>query len=237
MSDTDSFIDEVNDEVRRDRFYYMLKRYGWIAILAVVLLVGGAAWNELQKSQARAEAEALGDAMFAALAVQDSESRVAALEAIEPGSAQSGALLGFLTAAQQVQAEDIPGAIETLNTIGLNSDVPSIYREIAQFKAVTLQGTDTPVNERRLLLDALAQPGNSLRLLATEQLALIDIEENNATAAIDRYQMILLDAEVTTDLQQRALQVIVALGGEPDMGSAAPAALPDVSDAVGAESN
>jgi hypothetical protein len=49
--------------------------------------------------------------------------------------------------------------------------------------------------------------------------------------------MILLDAEVTTDLQQRALQVIVALGGEPDMGSAAPAALPDVSDAVGAESN
>jgi hypothetical protein len=237
MSDTDSFIDEVNDEVRRDRFYYMLKRYGWIAILAVVLLVGGAAWNELQKSQARAEAEALGDAMFAALAVQDSESRVAALEAIEPGSAQSGALLGFLTAAQQVQAEDIPGAIETLNTIGLNSDVPSIYREIAQFKAVTLQGTDTPVNERRLLLDALAQPGNSLRLLATEQLALIDIEENNTTAAIDRYQMILLDAEVTTDLQQRALQVIVALGGEPDMGSAAPAALPDVSDAVGAESN
>jgi hypothetical protein len=237
MSDTDSFIDEVNDEVRRDRFYYMLKRYGWIAILAVVLLVGGAAWNELQKSQARAEAEALGDAMFAALAVQDSESRVAALEAIEPGSAQSGALLGFLTAAQQVQAEDIPGAIETLNTIGLNGDVPSIYREIAQFKAVTLQGTDTPVNERRLLLDALAQPGNSLRLLATEQLALIDIEENNTTAAIDRYQMILLDAEVTTDLQQRALQVIVALGGEPDMGSAAPAALPDVSDAVGAESN
>jgi hypothetical protein len=237
MSDTDSFIDEVNDEVRRDRFYFMLKRYGWIAILAVVVLVGGAAWNELQKSQARAKAETLGDAMFAALTVQDTDSRAAALAAIEPGSAQSGALLGFLTAAQQVEAGDKAAAIETLNNIGLSGDVPSIYREIAQFKAITLQGTDTPVNERRLALDALAQPGNSLRLLATEQLALIDIEENNATAAIDRYQTILLDAEVTTDLQQRALQVIVALGGEPDMGSASPAALPDVSDAAGAESN
>jgi len=49
MSDTDSFIDEVNEEVRRDRFYFMLKRYGWIAVLAVILLVGGAAWNEYQK--------------------------------------------------------------------------------------------------------------------------------------------------------------------------------------------
>ena len=38
MSDTDSFIDEVNEEVRRDRFYFMLKRYGWIAVLAVILL-------------------------------------------------------------------------------------------------------------------------------------------------------------------------------------------------------
>ena len=56
MSDTDSFIDEVNEEVRRDRFYFMLKRYGWIAVLAVILLVGGAAWNEYQKAQARAEA-------------------------------------------------------------------------------------------------------------------------------------------------------------------------------------
>lgn len=236
MSDTDSFIDEVNDEVRRDRFYFMLKRYGWIAILAVVLLVGGAAWNEYQKAQARAKAEALGDQMFSALALSDTSSRAAALEAIAPGSAPSGALVGFLTAAQQVEADNTAGAIETLNSIGLNGDLPAIYREIAQFKAITLQGTDAPVNERRLALEALAQPGNSLRLLAIEQLALIDIEENDPTAAIDRYESILLDAEVTTDLQQRALQVIVALGGDPDMGTAAPVTQPDVS-ATGAGSN
>ena len=36
MSDTDSFIDEVNEEVRRDRLYHLLRRYGWIAALAIV---------------------------------------------------------------------------------------------------------------------------------------------------------------------------------------------------------
>ncbi|NOR31675.1 MAG: hypothetical protein GQ539_11320 [Sulfitobacter sp.] len=237
MSDTDSFIDEVNEEVRRDRFYFMLKRYGWIAILAVVLLVGGAAWNEYQKAQARAQAEALGDAMFAALSIEDSASRAAALAEIETESAQSAAVIGFLAASEQAEAGDTAAAIETLNAIAINGDVPAIYREIAQFKAVTLQGTDTPASERRLALEALAQPGNVLRLLASEQLALIDIEENNAQGAIDRYQAILLDAEVTTDLQQRALQVIVALGGEPDMGSAIPTGLSDASDTAGTDGN
>ena len=41
MSETDSFIDEVNEEVRRDRLYAALRRYGWIAIVAVLAIVGG----------------------------------------------------------------------------------------------------------------------------------------------------------------------------------------------------
>ena len=43
------------------------------------------------------------------------------------------------------------------------------------------------------------------------------IKTSDAEAAITRYQTILADAEVSSDLQQRALQVIVALGGEPDL--------------------
>ena len=42
MSDTDSFIDEVSEEVRRDRLFVLMRKWGWIPILLVVLLVGGA---------------------------------------------------------------------------------------------------------------------------------------------------------------------------------------------------
>lgn len=237
MSDTDSFIDEVNEEVRRDRFYFMLKRYGWIAVLAVILLVGGAAWNEYQKAQARAEAETLGDAMFAALSAEDTAARAAAFEKIEATNPRAGAMLGLLTAAEQAQAGETAAAVATLNGIGLDADVPAIYREIAQFKAITLQGSDMPANERRLALENLAQPGSSLRLLAQEQLAMIDIEEDAPEAAIERYQGILNDADVTSDLQQRALQVIVALGGDPQMGAAAPAPQTDTVPALDADNN
>ena len=45
MSDTDSFIEEVTEEVRRDRLYGLLRRYGWIAALVIILIGGGASWS------------------------------------------------------------------------------------------------------------------------------------------------------------------------------------------------
>ena len=49
VSDTDSFIEEVSEEVRRDRLFKIFKKYAWVAVLVVVLLVGGAAFNEYNK--------------------------------------------------------------------------------------------------------------------------------------------------------------------------------------------
>ena len=217
MSDTDSFIEEVNEEVRRDRLYLMLRRYGWIAALVILLIVGGAAFSEYRKAQARAEAETLGDAMLAAMSLSDSAARAEALSAIAPGTPASVAVLRLLTASAQIEADDPASATATLDALAVDGDVPAIYREIAQFKALTLQGAAMSIEDRRQALEAMAQPGRALRLLAEEQLALIDIENGDATAAIARYQSVLADAETTSELQQRALQVIVALGGEPEL--------------------
>ncbi len=67
MADTDSFIDEVTEELRRDKLFMAFRRYGWIAVLAVLVLVGGAITRELLIAQNRATAEAVGDQMLAAL--------------------------------------------------------------------------------------------------------------------------------------------------------------------------
>ena len=52
MSNPDSFVDEVTDAVRRDRLFAAFRKYGWIGVVLVVLIVGGAAYNEWQKAQA-----------------------------------------------------------------------------------------------------------------------------------------------------------------------------------------
>ncbi len=217
MSDTDGFIDEVNEELRRDRLAASMKRYGWIAVLAVLVIVGGAAFSEYRKAKVRAQAEALGDAILAALESDDAAASAAELAAVDAENPQTRAIVALLTASQQIEAEDRAAAIENLNTVAVNGDIPEIYRQLAQFKALTLQSDSMPAPERLQGFEALARSGGTLRLLAEEQIALIAIEQGDTEAAIRGYQALLSDAQVTPDLQQRALQVIVALGGEPDL--------------------
>ena len=83
MSNPDSFIDEVTEEVRRDRLFRAFRRYGWIGVVLVAAIVGGAAYNEWQKASRTATAQALGDGLTAALADKTPEARAAAAEAME----------------------------------------------------------------------------------------------------------------------------------------------------------
>jgi hypothetical protein len=217
MSDTDSFINEVTEEVRRDKLYAALRKYGWIGVVVVAAIVGGAAYSEYSKSQVRAQAQAAGDSMLAALALDDSADRAAALAKVELENPSANAILSLMTAAEQSEAGETVAANETLQGVVNTADLPLIYRQIASFKALALSAGDLPAAERRTGYEAFSQPGNPLRLLAQEQLALIDIETGDAAAALVRFQAIIDDSETTSDLQQRALQVMVALGAEPDL--------------------
>lgn len=215
MSDTDSFINEVTEEVRRDRLFAMFRRWAPVAAAAVVVLVGGAAWNEYRKATETAAAQQLGDDVIAALQADDIATRLDRLGGIETESAGGNAVVQFLIAAGEVEEGDRDAAVAGLDRIATNGDLPEIYRRIAAFKALTLQADSLPAVERRTRFEALAQPGQPLRLLAQEQLALIDIASGEADAAIDRLQSVLDDAEVTGALRERATQMIVALGGTP----------------------
>ncbi|WP_146587775.1 tetratricopeptide repeat protein [Puniceibacterium confluentis] len=216
MSNTDSFIDEVTEEVRRDRLYASFRKYGWIAILVVVLIVGGAAWREYQKAQARSSAQAFGDAISAALESDDAEARIAALSAIQAPQPGAQAILAMLLAAEQGDAQDDAAATQTLDTIANASDVPLIYRQIASFKALSRKGSALSIDVRRSGFEALATAGAPLRLLAEEQIALLDIEAGDTESALSRLKAILADSEATAGLRRRASQLIVSLGGTLD---------------------
>nr|WP_239113442.1 hypothetical protein [Shimia biformata] len=193
-----------------------MRKYGWIAVLAVVLIVGGAAFNEYRKAQTRAAAEAAGDAILTALSENDPAARIAALKAVDVEGAEADMVARFLAAAQQAADGDGAGASETLMTIANGgSDIPEFYRQIALFKAIVAAGTAMDQAERRVALESLAVPGAPLSLLAQEQLALLDIETGDAGAALERLQRIVADASATPGLRRRSTQLIVALGGEP----------------------
>ena len=218
MSNSDSFIEEVTEAVRRDRLYGYLRRYGWIAALVVVLIVAGAAWTEWRKAQEAARAEALGDSIISALTRDPAEARADAITGIDPEDAEARAVVNMLAAAELAGSGETAAAVERLTEVAENGEVPEIYRMVAGFKALLLRAPEMAPEERRAGFEGFAAPGNRMRLLAEEQLALLSIETGDRDAAIEQLQSILNDAEASPDLQQRAMQVIVALGGEPDRG-------------------
>ncbi|MEM1352831.1 MAG: hypothetical protein AAGF27_10825 [Pseudomonadota bacterium] len=217
MSDTDSFIEEVTEEVRRDRLFQLFRRYGWIAALAILLIVGGAAFNEYRKTQARMQAEATGDAILAAISLSDAGDRLEALRKIEPSGDEAKTVVALLIAAAAVETGDREAAQAALAEVPAGGSIAPIYGQIAAFKSLALEGDSADPDSRRQQLEALATPGAPLSLLAQEQLALVAIEAGDTSEAINLYQSILRDANASADLQQRALQVIVALGGTPDL--------------------
>nr|WP_218958601.1 hypothetical protein [Thalassovita aquimarina] len=192
----------------------LMRRYGWIAVLAVVLLVGGAAWNEWRKAQDLAAAQVLGDGIVAALDQDAPAARAEALAAIDAETPQGDVVVALLRAAELEQAGEDVAAVEILDALAANGEAAPIYRQLAGFKSVLLQADTLAADQRRLRLEGLIQTGSTLRLLAEEQLALIDISEDAPQSAIERLQRIVADAEATSGLRRRASQLIVALGGD-----------------------
>lgn len=209
MSDSDSFINEVTEEVRREKLYGYLRRYGWIGVAAVLLLVGGAAFNEYRAGQERAAAEATGDALLAALEVDDPAARAAAMAGIDT-SGPSAAVALLLRAATLEEAGDAAGAAEVLASLASNGDVPEMYRDLAAFKAAMLPTDDLAA--RKANLEALASPGRPFSLLAQEQLAYVALDEGDQAGAIAILERIVEDAAVTRGLRDRAQTLMVALG-------------------------
>ncbi|WP_238364413.1 hypothetical protein [Mesobacterium pallidum] len=216
MSNPDSFIEEVTEEVRRDRLYGLLRRYGWIGIVAVLAIVGGAAWNEWRTAQATARAEALGDAILAATDRDDPAARAEALAAVEGEGAARDTVVPLLIAGEQIAAGAPEDGAAALDALATNGDVPAIYRNIAAFKGLLAASGTASIDERRAGFEALAAPGSALRLLAEEQLALLEVEAGNTEGALERLNAIIVDSEATAGLRQRGTSLIVALGGEPE---------------------
>lgn len=212
MSETDSFIDEVTEEVRRDQLYGYAKRYGWIAVVVILGAVGYTAWTEYSKSRAQSDAQAAGNALLSAFEESDPSTRAAALSDLGfEGDAASLTLLA--AAATKLQAGDRAGALADYDTVAATAGNP-LYRDMAQLRAVIVAGSDRAVADRRAALEGLAVAGAVFRPLAREQLASLALEEGDRDTALELFTALYTDSQSTDGLRRRAQQMIVALGGE-----------------------
>ena len=212
MSDTDSFIDEVTEEVRRDRLFGYFRRYGWIPAVIILTLVGGTAYSEWSKSVVAQAAQVRGDALLDALDVQDKPESISALSSIV-AQEDTDVVASFLLAGL-----DQSLASELLTVIAENMDQPKYIRDLARLKLAATPDAASKDEAVSILTD-LSAPGGLYRNAATEILVALELQRGNRDVALELLQSHVQDAGATRAQVQRMGELIVALGAIPDLGN------------------
>ncbi|WBU53475.1 tetratricopeptide repeat protein [Paracoccus sp. SCSIO 75233] len=209
--ESDSFIDEVTEEVRRDRLYRLFRRYGWIGLLVIAIIVGGAAWREYANNQRRTAAEAWGDAVLAA---QNSDDPVAGLAALDGGGNANRTALGDLLAAGAAMEADGQAAAQPYLERAAAEGGDDVLTDLARLKAVIAAGESLDQADRDAALTDLSKPGAPFRLLALEQKAVALIAADRNDDALTLIREIQNEDGVSQALQTRLAQMVIMLGAD-----------------------
>ncbi|ESX96311.1 tetratricopeptide repeat protein [Mesorhizobium sp. LNJC403B00] len=207
MSD-DSFIREVNDEIRREQAQALWDRFGPAILgLAILVVLGTAAfvgyryWDETRANRS-------GDAFSQALKLANdgkSDEALTALEQLEKDGYGAYPLLARMRAAT-VKADkgDFAAAVTDFDGVAADTAIPQGIRDMARLRAALLlvdHGSFADVSSR---VEALTADNNTLRHTAREALGLAAWKEGKTQDALKLFDQIAADDGAPRNARQRA---------------------------------
>lgn len=211
-----NFIDEVDEEVRRERLEKQFKRWSPYAIGLLVLLLAGVAgyqiWQGHRAERAAADATMFNTALDQAQAGKPLEA--AQTFASLAGTADDGyALLArFQQATNLLEGKDIAGAIAVYDAIAADGGLDARFRNLARYLAA-FHGLDTlDANAVKQRLAAIPA-GSPWSANARELQALAELKAGEVEAARQTLTALADDAAAPVGVRGRATEMLAALGG------------------------
>jgi hypothetical protein len=217
VHESDSFISEVSEEVRRDRLYRFLRRWGWLIAGVILAIIVAAAAIEWRKARATAAAAAAGDALRAAYLEPDPGERAGLLAELAAATPSLAPLARLAEAGSLYEAGDTTAAAAVLGALAEDTHAPQLYRDLAALQRVMMLGSGMPPSERLAALEGLTAPGAPFRPLALEQRALAHIDAGDPARAQADLLAVLTDPASPEAQQSRVQQLLIAAGGGLDV--------------------
>jgi hypothetical protein len=213
MSD-DSFIREVNEELRQDQAKALWKRFGPMVIgAAVLIVVATAAWVGYEYwTQSRANAS--GDRFSAALELAadgQHDQALAALEELEAEGYGAYPILARLRSATVLAEKgELEVAVSEFDAVAADGSVPEAIRDMARLRAGYILVDSGSYEDVASRVEPLTSDASNLRHAAREALALAAWKEGRSADALTLFQQILDDDSAPRNTRQRA-EIMVEL--------------------------
>ena len=218
----DNFIQELEEDLRRDRYMALWRKYGRaavaLALVAVIAVAVGVVWREYRGGERMKDSMAYN----AALALIDpgappspaaAESAMAGLRAISQSGSDAYAALARLQEAGLLnKTGKTDEAIAIYDAMAANSGVDSLFRDLARVLRVlaTLDKDDPQQLTARLA--PLIEARNPWRYTALELTALVAQRSGDAAKARDLYANLADDPTAPRQLRARAAEMLAVLG-------------------------
>ena len=215
MSDSDSFIQEVSEEVRRDRMFRLWKRYA-PAVLAVIVAVVAAtafiAWRDHARTRA---AQEMGAKLIAAGEAASPAARAEAFLTLADAAEGGAATLARLRAAAELAAAgDAEGAAQAYGRVAEAADTEPAFAAFAAYRAAVLAAPQAGAAATVAALTPLTAEGGPFRLLALEARAAAHLALGDRAAARADLDAVAADPLATENLRARVREALATLGAE-----------------------
>lgn len=216
MSD-DSFVREVNEELRQDQLKALWSRYGLLMVAGVLLILaatgGWVGWNYWTEQQANRS----GDQFSAALQLANqgrTDEALAALRQLESDGHGAYPVLARLRAATvMAEAGEYEDAIAGFDSVAADSAVPTSIRDMARLRAALLLVDHGSYDDVAQRAETLADDANALRHSAREAMGLAAWREGDGENALRLFQHIVDDPAAPSNMRQRAELMVELIGG------------------------
>jgi hypothetical protein len=207
---------EVDEDLRRDNFLGLWKRYGnYLIALVVLIVVGTGAYVAYQRYT---ESHRLQRAQeFIAAAEQigkgDNSAAIGAFAAVAQSTDGYGILARFRMANIKNRIGDDPGAVAIYDAIAADSAIPTPFRDLATILAAThsLDKADPAALTTRL--QPLTADGNPWRFSALELTGLLAHRANDDARARTIFTKLADDRDAPAGVRARAAEILASLRG------------------------
>lgn len=212
----ESFLREVDENLRRDQARDFAKKYGaWLiaGLVALLVLAGGLIWwQEQQKSKAAEESEQLSRIYsdIGAGNLKAVPSRLDTLGASRHAIIRGSAL--FTRAAVALEQNDRPAAIAKYVQIAADTKLPEAYRNLALIRQTSLDFDTTRPEQVIARLQPLSSQGNPWFGSAGELIAMALLKQGKKSQAGQMFAAIAADRSAPATIRSRASQIAGTLG-------------------------
>jgi hypothetical protein len=208
------FIEEVDEDLRHERYKRLWDKYGKYVIAALVAVVlgvaGTVAWRDWQKNRRVEETRKVAEAVQ--LTRTDPKLGVDALASLGRSASPGVATLARLQeAAAAARQGDTARAIDVYDRIGADSSVDPLFRDLAVLFAAQYRADGPEAAAAALKLAPLTQDTNPWRHQALELTAVIALGQGDRARARDIFRRLADDPTAPAGIRGRAAEMVAAL--------------------------